>query len=890
MTAVSVRPHVLTASTRRHEMMDGLTLAEIAANVPDLPLGFFDGLGCIRINGHMIPERNWQRVRPKGGTHDRPVVVELYVLPAKGSQLLQIFASVALIGVTWAATTFLGPLAGAVVGIAGQLLLNALFPPSKPKPPKDPLNGGFSGNPYTPLEILPTVAGRVRAPPPPLAPAYTYLDGEDVYVVAVVGYSGDLQVSDIWVNGTDIDENEGIVEYFTQEATGGAIAFNGGTEPLKTVIEDRAGLQLTAHHVKSDASDTLYDQSNPVASIPKWHSFRMRGAGDEARFRLIWPAGFANVNSGNDQALPVRLQFRKVGAAFFTNGPELWFQDYDGKSEQIRQEIRIIWAKPPVQVPDDLRFSTSNFAWGAVWWAGPGQGPGNSGNFEYKAHGYFQSPKLSAPFQYLANHVTRDANGFSIYLDPAIFSRGEYEFRIKRGLASDRGHNDPESGEFKGDKTQAVLFDYIRTGGTAKVIEYQGHKTSVTNVESFSTWDYAYPLPAQTDVPMSLVAIKAKNIQIGSISALFTGRAYTWNGSDWLSYGTTQNPAAIYRFLRTSNMIADPLDTSVMDDAALGDWHTFCDAKGLQCGAIVGDALDRVLATVCTAGWALPRESETAGVIWEHDRSSEAPVQIFTPLNSANFQTGKPFDLLPHAIYAEFQNEQKDYEKDTRVIYGDGYDATTATRFDTITYDSITNPDQVDLRAQLDWRQLHYRQRQVTIDIGAENVMSQRGDLVAVAHDIITGPYAYGLLDSVLLDSGGTNLTGLRLQAVMDLDQFRPPGDGPHALGVAIRYMDGTIVEKAINEITNADIVTFVTPFAAPAAGLLVEDCLITAGRLDNEYKRMLVFDIKRAPDWKANLVLVDEAPEIHAGAIGAAGPLALDFSRQQNSQYLGVI
>jgi hypothetical protein len=128
MTAVSVRPHILKAGARRHEMADGLSLAEIAANVPDLPLGFFDGLGCIRINGHIIPEANWPRVRPKGGTPDRPVVVELYVMPAKGSQLLQIFASVALIGATWAATSFLGPFAGAVVGIAGQYDWIALTP------------------------------------------------------------------------------------------------------------------------------------------------------------------------------------------------------------------------------------------------------------------------------------------------------------------------------------------------------------------------------------------------------------------------------------------------------------------------------------------------------------------------------------------------------------------------------------------------------------------------------------------------------------------------------------------------------------------------------------------------------------------------------------------
>lgn len=887
MTAVSVRPHILKAGARRHEMADGLSLAEIAANVPDLPLGFFDGLGCIRINGHIIPEANWPRVRPKGGTPDRPVVVELYVMPAKGSQLLQIFASVALIGATWAATSFLGPFAGAVVGIAGQLLLNALFPPSKPKPPKDPINGGFSGNPYQPLEILPTVAGRLRAPPPPLAPAYTYLDDEDIYVVAVVGYCGDLQVQDVWVNGTDVNENEGIVEYFTQEATGGPIAFNGGTEPLQTVIEDRAGLQLTAHHVQSDHTDTIYDQSNPVASLPKWHSFRMRGPGDEARFRLVWPSGLANVGAASPsvQAMPVRVQFRRVGAADFTNGPEFWFQEDNQKAEQVRQEIRFVWVTPPVQDHSELWSNSQNFAWGALYWAAAFQGSGHSGNREYQADAYFKSPGNGIADRFVANHVTRDENGFTVYLDPSVFPQGEYEFRIKRGLACDRGEFNPDTYNYQGSISNGIFFDYIMSGGTAKVRSDQSRKVSTVSVESFSTWDYTYPLPAQTDVPLSLVAIKAKNVQIGSISALFTSRAYLWNGADWSTYGTTQNPAALYRFLRTSNMITDPLDPSVLDDTALENWYTFCAANGLACGAIVADGLDRVLATICTAGWAFTRESETAGVVWEYDRSAQAPVQVFTPLNSANFQTQKPFDLLPHAIYAEFQNEDKDYQKDTRVIYGDIYDATTATRFETITYDSITNADLIDLRAQLDWRQLYYRQCQITIDIGAENLMSQRGDLVALAHDVITGPYAYGIVDSVMINVAGTNVLGLRLQSPMDLSQF-----GGAALGVAIRYTDGTIVEKAIIETTDSQTVTFSPSFAVPAAGLLTEDCLVTVGVIAQKYQRMLIFDIKRAPDWKATLVLVDEAQQIHAGAVSPGGPLTLDFSIKQNSQYLGVI
>lgn len=882
MTLVSVRPQILSRQAQRIELADGMTLAEIAANVPDLPIGFFDGLGVITISGHVIPPDKWQRVRPKGGTREKPVIIEMHVVPA-GGRMLQIFASVALIGLSLAASAFLGPWAGAIVGIAGSLLLHALFPPSKPKTPRDAISAGFGGNPMKPNEIFETVAGKVRAPPPFLAPPYTYYDGNDLYGIAVVGYCGDLQISDIWVNGTDISQNEGIIEYYTQEASGGPISFNDGAEPLQTVIEDRTAVTLNNFHLQSGSSKhkLLYDQSNPSASIPKWSSFRMRGPGSEARFRLFWPGGIEDSNGGVTLGTPFRMQMRITGSATWINLPEFHFAEIQRTAQEYRQNLRFIWQADPGLGAADYTPDTDVMAWVAIWHAAPGRGIGNSHNFEWTADSYFDSGNLYAA------HISKDAQGFNVYLDPSLFPIGEYEFRIKRGLAYNLDNFSLGSSTYSyfGSVYRARFFESESFSAPWNAVEYQDNKSSAVQVESFSTWAPDYPLPAQTDVPMSLIAIKCRNVQISSISAVFTSRAYIWNGADWLTYTTTQNPAALYRLTRTSGMLVDPLTAASLDDAALAAWYSFCAVNTYECGAVVGDALDKVLATICTAGHAVPRESETAGVIWEHDRSTDIPVQIFTPLNSANAVASKPFDDLPHGIYAEFKNEQKDYDNDTRVIYGDGYDATNATRFDTVTYESITDPDQIDLRAQLDWRQMFYRQRQLSLEVGAEHLMSMRGDLVAVAHDVIGGTYAWGVVDSVMLDSGGTNVAGLRLQAPLDLTQF-----GGAGLGVALRYSDGSVVEKAIAETTDSATVTFTTPFAIPAGGILAEGCIVAAGVMSTEYNRMLILDIKPSTDLRAQLTLVDEAPQINAGASGPGGPLTLDFSINYNSQYLGVI
>jgi hypothetical protein len=81
----------------------------------------------------------------------------------------------------------------------------------------------------------------------------------------------------------------------------------------------------------------------------------------------------------------------------------------------------------------------------------------------------------------------------------------------------------------------------------------------------------------------------------------------------------------------------------------------------------VADSVENVLKLIATAGWAIPRQNEKWGVVVEHDRSAESIVQNFTPLNSKGFQSQKSFDDIPHAILAEFVNQDKDYTIDQRV-------------------------------------------------------------------------------------------------------------------------------------------------------------------------------------------------------------------------------
>lgn len=881
MIPVTLRPDLLGRGRTRFAMDEGMTLAEIALATPGLPAGFWEH-GAITVGGAPVERRLWHVVRPKTGRGACEIVVNLYMVPGKGNgQMLRIVATIALLAAVsgisgGAAAGLLGPafaagglgaaLGGAAVGISGQLLINALVPPPKPKDPataRDPISAGVSGNTATPLSLMQRVAGKMHVSPPYLAWPYTYLVGQDVYVEAVVGLCENHLIENIRVNDTDIAENETVEDYETREGTGAEAAI---AICAKTVVEERPGLTMSIFDLQTSGARTaLENQALPVSSSPKWHSFNMRGEGDEARFRFNWPSGIVHVTRADDIGVAYRLQFRLHGAPSWSNGPEMHFKDVDRIVQEWRQEIRIRFEAGPVLSAADWSYRATELTSFAFWSAAPGQA------WAYAAESYFDPGTGTL----LADHVTMDDNGFTVWLDPAVFERGEYEFRLKRSLSYEVGHlrTDGAAYQYNGSPLEANLFDYYDDAGTWRVRIAQNSHSTMTVVESFATIDDAYPLPSQTEVPMTLIAVKVKNGTINSISADFTSRVKVWNGADWNTLAPSRNPAALFRHFRLDPISAKPLAPALLDSAVIEDWYDHCVLKGYECNAVVSGSIEEALNLTAAAGWAAPRHSDRVGVIVERDLSGEGIVQNFTPLNSANYRARKPFADISHAIYAEFFDQTNKYTLKTRIVYGDGYDASTATLFDTMRYESITDPAQIDARALMDWRQQRYRPVHRMLDVGAEHLVSDRGDLVGLTHDVVGERFYYGLVEEVI--DNGTDVTGLVLEAVMEIS-----GAGG-AVGLAIRCEDKTSIEAAIAETADTRTVTFVTPFTIPAGGVLAPGCLVAAGLVGEEHRRCRILGIRRKGALRASLTLVDEKPEIHTLGNGR-----MDFSVAGNSQY----
>ena len=199
----------------------------------------------------------------------------------------------------------------------------------------------------------------------------------------------------------------------------------------------------------------------------------------------------------------------------------------------------------------------------------------------------------------------------------------------------------------------------------------------------------------------------------------------------------SQNPADLYRFILTDGNVNDrPLAATQLDDASLGEWWTFCNSNDYKYNKIITgqDTVNDLLGEIAKAGMALPKTSAGKyGVVI--NRARTAPVQMFTPRNSNNFQQNIVMRPLPHALRVTFDNENVDFEKDEIIVYDEGYTATNATRYESIRLPGVTNPDQVYKIARYILACGRLRPRTFTFDADYEHLVCEIGDWVKLQHD-----------------------------------------------------------------------------------------------------------------------------------------------------------
>lgn len=213
-------PHPLMTSRIERTFFAGMTIAEMMhISLADYPSRLRDNVR-VYLNGDVISQQIWHRVRPKPGTQitfqavasggTRTLLlaaVAVFALVASGGLFGAAFGIAGLGAGTWGASALaLG------ITVGGSMLVNMLFP-LQPVESEQKERYSITGanNQASPYQPVPVVLGRHRVYPVQAARPYTEIIGEDQYLRMYLlwGY-GPLEITDLKIGETPIESFEDV--------------------------------------------------------------------------------------------------------------------------------------------------------------------------------------------------------------------------------------------------------------------------------------------------------------------------------------------------------------------------------------------------------------------------------------------------------------------------------------------------------------------------------------------------------------------------------------------------------------------------------------------------------------------------------------------------------
>jgi len=866
---------------------EGQTLAELRADMACLPPDF-DARGVICINGRRVQREAWHLIRPKAIANGVPVEITFHAPPMGGGgkeggkNILAIIAGIALTAITGfiagggLATKFgfgaafakggVGALAAAAgVSLVGSLLLSALVPPPVIPTGKTISNPGAAsaeGNVLEPNGPIPRVLGERKVFPPLACEPFTYFDGPDELVEAIYVLNGPHRIEDIRIGAAAIAGLNN-VEFEMREGWPGdapitLVRRQARTEPLQS--------ELRGHSVDADDGRTLESPTGDfAAALPQPVTLATRDAPDEHWLHLVLPGGLNKNASDTDKLrVPLRLRLRQVGSTTWINLPELHFSA--ATPRQLRATIKLVWTSDASSSPG----AAVTEGWVEARIAAPAQTQAPAVD-AWSADAYFDDGAGDA-WMTSANlgstrvqRVLMNRYTATILLDTAVFPKGRYEIEVVRGQQVLNANWSSSAYTVSG--TVWDLFGYA--GTPAKIAQSRNEiSDSVVLLRSVSIWN-DHPLPGSG---LATIAIRARNRALERVSCVAGGWVRDWDGTDWRDWVVSSNPAPHFRDVLAGWQNLDPVPLPIIDNAGLVAWRSACTALGYRVNALIEDAtVDDVLRIVGACGYAKPYQSEIWGVIRDYDRSAEAPVQVFTPRNSRNFQWTKAFARMPDGFRVNYRDATRDYDNHQITVFRHGISSDSG-RLEQVTLEGLATEAEVRARAAYDLLQLDLRSVFYTLDAPAEAIICRRGDLVGVQHDALELHSGAARVIDITFDGSG-DITAVRLDGAVPVrtaatDVLGSPDILAEPDILALGQKTGAMIRRAasitVHELTGAtgdtDLLIFAAPIAPTGIGIGTP---VSVCPLASEVKRLIIKDIEPGPDLTATIVMVDEASGI---------------------------
>lgn len=374
--------------------------------------------------------------------------------------------------------------------------------------------------------------------------------------------------------------------------------------------------------------------------------------------------------------------------------------------------------------------------------------------------------------------------------------------------------------------------------------------------------------PFNPPVPMGRVEIFVRatnqlNGTLDNINALVKSivKDYDAKSKTWIARASN-NPASLFRHVLQGPAIPKKFLDIEIDIATLERWHGYCKKQGFTYSRVVGGdegmSTFDLLTEIAAAGNAKPNLQDGVwSVVIDEPRTTV--VQHFTEHNSWGFTGTKVFIDPPHAIRANFVNEQKGYEQDIITVYADGYGPSNATKFEVWELDrcaGCTNPKHVTwkVRHAMYWAQLRPNTYKLNCDI--EHIICSYGDLVRVTHSVPMWGLGSGRVRSRIM-SGSTCLG-----VILDTPQNMLPGDS-YSMRFRLGKQRGKTRKLALKPVTKHDEYAEVRFASGITTDIPAEGDMFQFGLLDQESRELIVSYIRPDADGNAEIHMVDYAPEL---------------------------
>lgn len=375
---------------------------------------------------------------------------------------------------------------------------------------------------------------------------------------------------------------------------------------------------------------------------------------------------------------------------------------------------------------------------------------------------------------------------------------------------------------------------------------------SLTMIKSYQSGTVVNLNKRHTMLEMRILATDKISGVVQNLSAIATSILRTTTNGVNFTDRATRNPAWIAIDILTGEGNPKPLPDDHIDWPSWIRLANFCEAKGYKCDVVIDyvttvqELLNSVLSG-CRASILITTGGKY-GVLIDEEKS--VPRQLLTPANSWNFSGSRSFPDYPHALRVTFINPDLNWQKDERIVYADGYNASNATIFDTLNTFGITDKDQAWKYGRYMLAQGIQRSELFSITMDVENLVVQRGDLVHVANDVVK---IGGMPCRVVMISGGNIIVNTELST--------------QPTGYSVRLSDGTVRTGAVTASISGHEFTLDN-----MAGIQSDD-LVVLGEMNRVVQPYLVQAINAGADLTAELTLCKYAPGVYHADTGAIPP-----------------